>query len=738
MSTNAQAPANEEPLTSAERVKVPTVLQLSAVECGAACLGMILAKWGRWVPLTTLREETGVSRDGARLSNVVTVAQSYGLETAAKRVGLRGLAKMDMPTICWWRQEHYVVLEGIRKDRFYVNDPAIGRVVYGRDEFKENFSNIAVSFSPTAEFTRGGRKFRPWPALKERLSAFRPGVAFSVIAGILATLTGVILAPLSQLFINQGLIGGDQQILVGLAVAFAIVGLIRGGLGLLEDAVVARIQAGVTLQGEAGYLDRLLRMPMMFYLQRHIGDLAQRVSYIGQVATLLGQQIASAGVSLIAAVAFAVLLIFYQPLVGILVIGFSLLSVASLRVLTRKRMVIQQQVMQRQNDLAGKSLGAFADVETIKASGREQETFAGLAGDYGKFSAARDRLSSSSALLVAVPVVIAALSTASVLIVGGYFVLSGALTLGALFAMLALATNLNAPLSAFMAAGDRISVVGTNLQALDDVLEEPVDDLFSGQRDDLVIDVDDVAGDLELRAVTFGYSRQQPPLLEDFSLVLRPGQRVALVGGSGSGKSTIANIATGLLHPWVGEVLLDQRPLLAYRAGIREQAIAKVDQSVVLFVGTIRQNVTLFDDSIPDEAVMTALADAEILEDVLARDGGLDAVVEENGRNFSGGQRQRLEIARALVREPRVVILDEATSALDEITEKRVDAALRRRGVTCLIVAHRLSTVRDADRIVVLGPGGELLEAGTHEELVGLGGRYQALISDGEADSDGH
>ncbi|HEV8025244.1 MAG TPA: ATP-binding cassette domain-containing protein, partial [Candidatus Nanopelagicales bacterium] len=438
---------------------------------------------------------------------------------------------------------------------------------------------------------------------------------------------------------------------------------------------------------------------------------------------------------LIAALAFAVLLIFYQPLVGVLVIAFSLISVASLRILTRKRMVIQQQVMQRQNDLAGKSLGAFVDVETIKASGREQETFAGLASDYGKFSAARDRLSSSSALLVAVPVLVAALSTASVLIVGGYFVLSGALTIGALFAMLALAANINAPLTAFMAAGDRISVIGTNLQALDDVLEEPVDELFGEQSD--VADPDDVAGDLELRSITFGYSRQEPPLLDDFSLKLGPGQRVALVGGSGSGKSTIANIATGLLHPWSGDVLLDERPLLSYRSGIREQAIAKVDQTVVLFAGTIRQNVTLFDDSIPDDLIIRALEDAQILDDVLARDGGLDAAVEENGRNFSGGQRQRLEIARALVREPRVVILDEATSALDEITEARVDAALRRRGVTCLIVAHRLSTVRDADRIVVLGPGGELLEAGTHEELILLGGSYEALIGDGEGDSDG-
>lgn len=735
MSTKSPAPSIEEPVSSAERVKVPTMLQLSAVECGAACLGMILAKWGRWVPLTTLREQTGVSRDGARLSKVVTTAHAYGLDSTAKRVGIKGLSRMEMPTICWWRQEHYVVLEGIRKDRFYVNDPAIGRVVYRREEFKENFSGIAVSFAPTPEFTRAGRKFRPWPALKQRLTAFRPGVAFSIIAGILATLTGLLLAPLSQLFINQGLIRGDQQVLAGLVVAFAIVGLVRGGLGLLEDAVVARIQAGVTLQGEAWYLNRLLRMPMMFYLQRHIGDLSQRVSYIGQVATLLGQQLASAGVSLIAALAFAVLLIFYQPLVGVLVIAFSLISVASLRILTRKRMVIQQQVMQRQNDLAGKSLGAFVDVETIKASGREQETFAGLASDYGKFSAARDRLSSSSALLVAVPVLVAALSTASVLIVGGYFVLSGALTIGALFAMLALAANINAPLTAFMAAGDRISVIGTNLQALDDVLEEPVDELFGEQSD--VADPDDVAGDLELRSITFGYSRQEPPLLDDFSLKLGPGQRVALVGGSGSGKSTIANIATGLLHPWSGDVLLDERPLLSYRSGIREQAIAKVDQTVVLFAGTIRQNVTLFDDSIPDDLIIRALEDAQILDDVLARDGGLDAAVEENGRNFSGGQRQRLEIARALVREPRVVILDEATSALDEITEARVDAALRRRGVTCLIVAHRLSTVRDADRIVVLGPGGELLEAGTHEELIGLGGSYEALIGDGEGDSDG-
>lgn len=714
-------------------VRVPTVLQQAEIECGAASLAMVLAAFGRWIPLDRLREDCGVSRDGSSALNLVKAAQRHGLQYKAMRGDAENLSGLVTPAIIWWRRSHFMVLEGVRDDVFQVNDPALGRYRIALDEFAEGYSGIAISLTRGDGFAPEGHRYRPWSALRARLQRSRRAVQLILLVGVLAMLLGVAVGPLNELLINQALASRSNHLLLEVGVALLTVGLVSAGLTLLQFGVIARLQAALTVSGTAAFTDRLLRLPLPFHVARTVGDLSQRGGLTADVARLLANQLATAGVALIGAIGYAVLLVAYSAWIGLVVILLSATNVLVLRLVTEHRTTLQARVIKRQNELRGTAAATIAGIETLKASGMEDDAFATVSGYQAQYLTAQASLVPSSVLLTALPTLTAALTWASIFVIGGAFVINGSLTIGALLALQVLALGLNAPVQTLMATGSQLQVVTANLQALDDVLANEEDPRFarSGMPDqDAPLDP---AGRVELRGVTFGHSRLAPPLLEGFDLVIEPGRRIALVGASGSGKTTVANLVAGLLMPWSGSVLYDGKPLSAYMPGVIERTLAKVDQTIVLFEGTVRENVTLWDETIREERVRAALADAQILDDVLARDGGLDAVVTENGRNFSGGQCQRLEIARALVLDPRVVVLDEATSALDDVTEQRVDTALRRRGVTCLIVAHRLSTIRDADEILVLAPGGAVLERGRHEDLLASGGTYARMVADAGA-----
>ena len=716
--------------TTPARVKVPTILQQAQVECGAASLGMILAHFGKWESLDSLRAACGVSRDGASAVAIVGAAAGFGLEYEARRGTVEELQGMSVPAIVWVRRSHFVVLEGAHGGTFYLNDPARGRRTASLEDFASEYSGAAIYFTKAAEFTPGGHEYRATPALWSRLRHSASGVRFAVFAGLMAMLIGLVLAPISQVFINDVLGQSHEDMLPGLIAVLLAIGLFRGGLTLLEFGVISRLQAKITMVGTGTFVDRLMRLPLLFYMERSIGDLSQRVGYNSTVASLIATQMASAGIALIGAIGYAALLIYYNVVIGLVVLLLSLLNVVALRAVMNRRTNAQGRVVRRQNELRGTTTSSIQGIETIKSTGMEDDVFTSLTGQQSDYISASAALVPTSALLISIPVLLFSLTNAAILVLGGYFTIQGSFTIGGLLAVSALAANLNSPIQTLMSAGGQMQVVTSSLQALDDVMANDKAPRFTrpvlAAGDQLPV----ISGRITLEQVSFGYGDKAPLVIEEFSLDLTPGKRIALVGGSGSGKTTIGNLAAGLYEPRTGQVRYDGKTLSEYPIGAVERVVSKVDQSIVLFEGTIRQNVTLWDDTIPEEDVRRALADAQILTDILARENGIDCEVSENGRNFSGGQCQRIEIARALVLEPRVIILDEATSALDDITEQQVDEALRRRGVSCLIIAHRLSTIRDADEIIVLGRGGAVIQRGTHDTLIGADGPYRTMIDE--------
>ncbi|MEA2602763.1 MAG: hypothetical protein QOF89_3755 [Acidobacteriota bacterium] len=712
------------------RARTPTVLQMEAVECGAAALAIVLAHYGRWVPLEELRVACGVSRDGSKASNVVKAARQYGMEAKGFKREPRTLRTERLPAILHWNFNHFVVLEGFRKGKVHLNDPATGPRVVTEEELDQAFTGVVLTFQPGPSFERRGEPPRLLPALRSRLAGTRAALVFVLLAGLALAIPGMVVPAFSKVFLDGVLLENRHDWLPPLLLAMGFAALLLGALTWLQQSYLLRLETRLAVGSSSRFLWHVLRLPTEFFSQRFAGDISSRVGINDRVAQLLSRELATHAVGALMIAFFAVLLFQYDAvltLVGIVVVS---LNVAALQYVSRRRVDGNRRLVQDQGKLLGTAIGGLQTIETLKATGGESDLFSRWAGHQAKVVNGRQELERYTQILDAVPSLLSAVNTALILGLGGLRVMNGSLSVGGLVAFQLLMAAFIAPVNRLVSLGGRLQMVEGDMNRLDDVLRYRVDpaavmDLGDELPDGAAVKL---AGTLELRDVSFGYSRLDPPLIEKLSLTLKPGSRVALVGGSGSGKSTIARLVTGLYQPWEGEILLDGQPRREIPPAVLAGSLATVDQSIFLFEGTVRENLTLWDGTVPLPEVVSAAKDACIHEDVAARPGGYDSAVEEGGANWSGGQRQRLEIARALVGRPSVLVLDEATSALDPTTESRIDESLRRRGCTCLLIAHRLSTIRDADEILVLDRG-KVVQRGTHDELKAVEGPYARLIS---------
>jgi NHLM bacteriocin system ABC transporter peptidase/ATP-binding protein len=710
------------------RVSTPTVLQMEAVECGAASLAMILGYFGRIVPLEELRTACGVSRDGSKANNVLRAARQYGLNAKGYKREPADLRSMPLPAIIHWNFNHFVVLEGFRRDRVYLNDPNVGPTIVSAEEFDRAFTGVVMVFTPTEQFVRGGTPPGLVAPLRRRLVGSATALGFVLLAGLALTMPGLVGPTFNRIFIDKIVVGGFTRWLTPLLLAMAVAMTLTGVLTWVQQRYLLRLETKLALSTSSRFLWHTLKLPVEYFSQRYAGEIGNRVGINDRIAQLLSGDLATTTLNLAMIAFYAFLLLRYDIPLTLIGIGIALLNLGALKVVSRKRTDLNQRLQQDRGKLMGTAMGGLQTLETLKASGGESDFFARWSGYLAKVTNTYQQLQFETLLLSSAPPLLMAINAALMIGIGGQRVMDGHLTIGMLVAFQALMAAFITPVNRMVDLGGTLQEVRSDMNRLDDVLNATGDPVTTEVQETAKPEVAKLAGRLELRDVTFGYSPLDPPLIQGLSMTLEPGSRVAVIGASGSGKSTVAHLVAGLYTPWSGAILFDGRPRREYPRAVMAQSVAMVDQEISLFEDTVRDNLTLWDATIPEGDVVQAAVDACIDDDVSARPGGYGGVLEEGGRNLSGGQRQRLEIARALVVNPSVLVLDEATSALDPETEHRIDDHVRRRGCTCLIVAHRLSTIRDCDEIIVLDRG-RVVQRGTHASMSAVSGPYRDLIS---------
>ena len=702
--------------------KVPMVMQMEAVECGAASLSMILAYYGKWLPLEQVREACSVSRDGCSMKSILLAAKMYGLEPSAYKVSAEDMSGME-PAIIHWNFEHFVVFKGMRKGKAYLNDPGIGPVEIPMDEFRRSFTGVAMTFELTDRFQPSDHPTSIFSYIRHNLSGANEAFLLTFIFTLLLAVVTLTLPLLTRVFFDEILSGRNAQWATIFFCLMAVLALFNFIVTLWQQRYSKRIAGQLALRGNINYLRHLLRLPINFFAMRYVGDLQQRQRLNESITHSLVEVLAPQAINVTLLVLYFILMLSYNYMLTMIGVVAALVNLAVLHYYAGKRLNMVRSTQQSMGKYYSTTVSCLENIESIKAAGAEEGFFQYWSGLWSRMFNKQREMHIQQSEMSLLPTLTSNLLTMAVLLVGAWYILQGDLSVGMLMAFQGFMTAFMAPVEKIVNAGQQLLEMRSQIERVDDVMRYPEDRHADGEHSE----AGKLLGELELRDVTFGYNRTMPPLIEHFNLHLRPGESVAFVGSSGCGKSTLAKLISGLYKPWSGEILFDGRPIESISSDELTNSIAVVDQNIVLFDDTLSQNIRMWDQSIEDFAILMACSDAQVHSDIMSRPEGLATKVVRGGKNFSGGQCQRFEIATALAREPMILIMDEATSALDPTTEDLVMRHIREMGITQIVVAHRLSTIRDCDQIIVMDAG-HVVHHGTHEQLMQQDGLYRQLM----------
>ena len=709
--------------------KVPVVMQLEALECGAASLTMILAYYDKWIPLEQVRSDCGVSRDGSNAKNCMKAARSYGLIAKGYRFEPESLKESGTyPCIIHWNFNHFVVLKGFKGNFAYINDPARGEIKVDMEEFDEAFTGICLCFEPGPDFEPSGKPKSIMGFVLERLSGAKIAIAFVVLVTIIEILAGVISPGFSRVFMDRLLTHQNPEWILPFILGFSALCLLQCILSLIQLVYNNRINGKLAVVGSTSFMWKILRMPMEFFSQRMSGDILSRQASNESIANSLVNTFAPLILNSITMVFYFIVMIRYSVVLTIIGLTSIIANIVVSQIITKKRINASRISLRDSGKLAGTTVSGIEMIETIKASGAENGFFERWAGYQASVISAESDFTKFNHYINIIPSIVSTISSLTITGIGLYLTIQGNFTIGMISAFEGYLGSFTAPFSTLVSASETIQEMRTEMERIEDVMKYPDDVIYSAKEVSDTGSYDKLSGAFEMKNVSFGYSKLDEPLIKDFNISVKPGQRIAFVGESGCGKSTLAKLISGLNQPWSGEITFDGKKITEIDRSIFTGSLAVVDQDIILFEDSIKENIKMWDNSIEDFEVILAARDAQIHEDIVQREGGYNYSLSEGGTDFSGGQRQRMEIARVLAQDPTICILDEATSALDAKTEYDVVQAIKNRGITCIVVAHRLSTIRDCDEIIVLDHG-EVVERGKHEDLMKLNGYYTRLIT---------
>ena len=711
------------------RAKVPVVMQMEALECGAACLAMVMAYYGKWVPLEQVRRDCGVSRDGSNAKNVLMAARNYGFDAQGYRCEVDALkTEMPKPCIIHWNFNHFVVLDGFKGNYAFINDPARGEVRVSPEEFDRSFTGICLQITPGENFVPGGKPKSTLEFARKRLQGTGAAVLFVLLTSVISSLFGIINPVFSLFFMDRLLTGENRELLIPFITIMAVVAAAQVVISWVHSVYSLKINGKMAIVGNSTFMWKILRMPMEFFSQRMAGDILLRQGTNASIAAVLVNTFTPLLLNAGMMVFYLVVMLRYSAILTAVGLVTIVLNLLVSRLISAKRVNIMRVQMRDSGKLASATVSGIQMVETIKSSGAENGYFQKWAGYQASVNTQKVKYTKLNQFLGGIPELLSDIATAVVMILGVWLCMQGKFSLGSIMTFQGFLSSFMAPATTLISAGQTLQEMRTDIERVEDVMQYPDDVYFSDVLATEDADYSKLSGAVELRNVTFGYSRLGEPLIRDFSMKMKPGARVAFVGSSGCGKSTLAKLISGLYQPWSGEILFDGKTISEIDRSTFTGSLAVVDQEIVLFEDTIANNIKMWDDTIEDFEMILAARDAQIYDDIMERDGGFYGKLTEGGKDLSGGQRQRLEIARVLAQDPSIIIMDEATSALDAKTEYELVKAVKDRGITCIVIAHRLSTIRDCDEIIVLDKG-VVVERGTHDELYAKGGYYTELIS---------